>query len=330
MKSFKHFNVTSVDEAVSLLVDYQERAKLMAGGTDLLGKLKDHILPDYPEAIINIKNISGLDKIDVDAEELRIGALTKLADIARSSALRRDYPVLSEAAEGVASPEIRNMGTLGGNLCQDTRCWYYRYPHHMGGRILCHRKGSGPCHAVKGDNRYHAIMGGKACFAVCPSDMATALTALDARLKIVGPDGEKDVPIEDYYNTLGSVLKPDEFLVEIHIPGRPKRSKQTFIKFALRKPIDFAIVSVAAIIMVEDGVCKDAKIALGGVAAKPMRSINAEETIRGEVIEAGTAEAAAEAALIGARPLGMNAYKVEIARSLVKRAILSQRGQVCS
>lgn len=323
MKSFKHFNVTSLDEAVSLLRDYQGRAKLIAGGTDLLGRLKGDILPDYPEAIINIKTIRGLDKIREDTEGLKIGAMTKLAEIARSPVVRRDYPVLSKAADGVATPEIRNMGTLGGNLCQDTRCWYYRYPHHMGGRILCHRKGSGPCHAVKGENRYHAIMGGKACFAVCPSDMATALAALDARLKTAGPDGEKDVPIDGFYNALGSVLKADEVLVEIHIPSRPKWSKQTFTKFTLRKPVDFAIVSVATVIMVEDGVCKDARIALGAVAPKPIRATNGEEAIRGKVIEAGTAEAAAKAAIIGARPLSMNAYKVEITRSLVKSAILS-------
>jgi xanthine dehydrogenase YagS FAD-binding subunit len=323
VKSFKHFNAISVDEALSLLRAYQGKAKLIAGGTDLLGSLKDDILPNYPVALINIKAIPGLDDIHENGEGLRIGASAKLAEIARSPVIRNKYPVLSEAAETVATPEIRNMATLGGNLCQDTRCWYYRYPHEMGGRILCYRKGSGPCHAVKGDNRYHAIMGGKACFAVCPSDMAIALTAMDARLKIAGPEGYRDVLIKDAYNALGSVLEPDEFLAEIHVPQLPKGAKQTFIKFTLRKPVDFAIVSVASVITVDDGVCKDARIALGAVALTPISATDAEEAIKGKVIDAKTAERAAEAVVAGAKPMSMNAYKIEITKTLVKRALLS-------
>ncbi|NNG08418.1 MAG: xanthine dehydrogenase family protein subunit M [Desulfobacteraceae bacterium] len=323
MKSFKHFNATSVDEAVSLLKEYQGKAKLIAGGTDLLGSLKDEILPDYPVALINIKAIPGLNDIDDGAKGLKIGPSAKLIEIARSPVIRKKYPVLSEAAETVATPEIRNMATLSGNLCQETRCWYYRYPHEMGGRILCYRKGSGPCHALKGDNRYHAIMGGKACFAVCPSDMAIALTALDARLKITGPNGDRDVQIKEAYNALGNVLEPDEFLAEIHVPQRPKGTKQTFIKFTLRKPVDFAVVSVASVIMQEDGLCKDARIALGAVAPTPIRATETEEALKGEVIDAKTAERAAEAAVSGAKPMSMNAYKIEITKALVKRAILS-------
>jgi len=323
VKSFEHFNATSVNEALSLLGDYQGRAKLIAGGTDLLGSLKDEILPDYPEALVNIKTIPGLDHIHEDEEGLRMGPSAKLAEIARSPLIRKKYPLISEAAESVATPEIRNMGTLGGNLCQDTRCWYYRYPHEMGGRILCYRKGSGPCHAVKGDNRYHAIMGGKACFAVCPSDMAIALTALDASLQIAGPKGERVVPIKDFYNVLGCVLQPDEFLTEIHVPQRPKPSKQTFIKFTLRKPVDFAIASVASVIMAENGVCKDARLALGAIAPTPVRATEAEDFIKGKAIDAKTAERAAVAAVTGAKPMSMNAYKIEITKALVKRALLS-------
>ena len=189
MKSFNHVNVKTVGEAVKLLKYYKGKAKLIAGGTDLLGILKDRILPDYPEAIINIKTIHGLDYIKEDGKGLKIGALAKLSDIAKSPMVKGDYKVLAEAAEAVATPQIRNMGTIGGNLCQDVRCWYYRYPHHIGGRILCLRKGSGPCLAVSGDNRYHAILEGKKCFAVCPSDMAIALTALDAKIKIQTPKG---------------------------------------------------------------------------------------------------------------------------------------------
>ena len=323
MKSFKHFNAISVDEALSLLMEYKGQAKLIAGGTDLLGSLKDKILPDYPEALINIKTIPELNHIHDNAKGLEIGPSAKLIEIAQSPVIRKKYAVLSEAAETVATPEIRNMATLGGNLCQDTRCWYYRYPHEMGGRILCYRKGSGPCHAVKGDNRYHAIMGAKACFAVCPSDMAIALTALDARLKITGTSGDRDVQIKDAYNPLGNVLEPDEFLTEIHVPKLPKGAKQTFIKFTLRKPVDFAIASVASVIMMEDGVCKDARIALGAVAPPPVRATAAEEALKGKVIDAKTAEKAAEAAVADAKPLSMNAYKIEITKALLKKAILS-------
>jgi xanthine dehydrogenase YagS FAD-binding subunit len=323
VKSFKHFNVTSVDEAVSLLKKYQGKAKLIAGGTDLLGSLKDDILPDYPVALINIKAVPGLDHIRENGEGLSIGPSAKLAEIARSPIIKKKYPMLSDAAETVATPEIRNMATLGGNLCQDTRCWYYRYPHEIGGRILCYRKGSGPCHAVKGDNRYHAIMGGKACFAVCPSDMAIALTALDARLKIAKPEGEKDLLIKDAYNALGGVLEPDEFLAEIHVPELPKGAKQTFIKFTLRKPVDFAVVSVASVIMVKDGTCRDARIALGAVAPTPVRATDAEKAIKGKVIDAKTAERAAVAAVASAKPMSMNAYKIEITKALVKSALRS-------
>ena len=322
MRPFKHFNATSVDEALSLLKEYGGKARLMAGGTDLLTVLKDQILEDYPDALINIKTIPGLDNIQEDAGGLKIGALAKLCDIVLSPSVQAQYPALSQAAASVASPEIRSMGTIGGNLCQDVRCWYYRYPHQMGGRILCHHKGTGPCHAIKGDNRYHAIMGGKACFAVCPSDTAIALGALNARLTIVGPEGQRKIPIHDLFTASGTTLGPAEILTEIQVPSPPEGTRQRFLKFTLRKPIDFAIVSVASVIAMENGLCRDARIVLGAVAPTPLRAERAEEAIKGKVIDASTAEDAARAAVSGARPLSRNAYKIEIAKVLVKRAIL--------
>ena len=173
MKSFKHVNAKTTADAVKFLQDYQGKAKLIAGGTDLLGTLKDRILPDYPEAIVNIKTVSGLDYIKEDAEGLKIGALTKLADIANFPMVKGKYKLLSEAAEAVATPQIRRMGTIGGNLCQNLRCWYYRYPHHMGGRILCYLKGGKGCYALTGENQYHSIFGGARvgslpCSSACP------------------------------------------------------------------------------------------------------------------------------------------------------------------
>lgn len=323
MKSFEHFNAGSVDEALARLKDYDGKADLIAGGTDLLGTLKGEILPEYPEVLINIKTIPDLDGIEEDEEGLKIGALAKLFKIAGSAEVRKNYGSLAEAAESVGSPELRHMATLGGNLCQDNRCWYYRYPHKMGGRIICYRKGKGPCLAIKGDNRYHAILGGKICFAVCPSDTAIVLTALDARIRIAAPGGERIVPITEFYDKLGHILKPDEIVTQILIPRPSEDSKQTFLKFRMRDAVDFAVASVASLISESDGVCRDARIVLGAVAPIPYRAGAAEDAIKGKPLNEETAAAAAEAAVTDAKPLSRNAYKIEITKTLVKRAILS-------
>lgn len=322
MRTFTHIDAYTVGEACQLLEEYRGRARLNAGGTDLLSILKGDILPDYPEAVINIKTIPGLDNISEDGDVLKIGALARLSDVARSPAIKERYGVLAEAARSVASPQIRNVATIGGNLCQDVRCWYYRYPRHIGGFMKCLRKGSGPCLAVKGDNRYHAILGGKGCFAVCPSDTAVALAVLDGRITIAGPRAERNIAVTDFYGPLGNALKTGEMVKEIEIPGITSSAEQRFLKFTLRKPIDFAIVSVALALNTKDGICTDARIALGAVAAAPLRAKAAEEVIRGRPIDEMVAAEAAERALAGARPLSMNAYKVEIAKTLLRRAIM--------
>ena len=323
MKAFKHVNATSVDEAISLMRSYKGKADLIAGGTDLLGVLKDEILPDYPEAVINIKTIPGLDKIEEKKQGLKIGALTKLADVALHPLVKKKYPILSKAAESVATPEIRNMATLGGNLCQDTRCWYYRYPHQMGGRIICYRKEKGPCQAVKGDNRYHAIMGAKACFAVCSSDTAIALSALEAELVIKGPQKVRRVFVDEFFTPLGNSLKPDELLTHIEIPRPAAGVRQEFLKFTLRKPVDFAIASVASVVTMQDEICQDARIVLGAVAPTPVRAFDSEKLLRGRVAGEKVIAEAARAAVAHAKPMRLNAYKVEITRTLVKRSLLA-------
>jgi xanthine dehydrogenase YagS FAD-binding subunit len=323
MKSFAHHNARSIKEAIALLVQYKGKAKLNAGGTDLLGILKGESLHNSPEAIINIKTITGHDYIKEDETGLKIGALTTLSQVANSPAIKAQYKILAQAAKSVATPQIRNMCTIGGNLAQDVRCWYYRYPEQIGGRIFCYRKGRGPCYAIKGDNRYHAIIGGKKCYAVCPSDLAIVLTALDSRIKIVQPDGERIIPITGFYDTLGHVLKPDEMVTEIQVPQPPGNAPQTFLKFSLREPVDFAIVSVASLLTMEDGVCRDARIVLGAVAPTPYRARAAEDALKGKPLDKSAAEEAAEAAVIDAKPLSRNAYKVEIAKTLVQRAVLS-------
>jgi xanthine dehydrogenase YagS FAD-binding subunit len=325
MRDFDHHDAHSIDEALGLLAKYKGKARLNAGGSDLLSVLKGDILPDYPKALVNIKTISGLDYIKKGARGVRIGALTRLSALCTSTLLTEKYRVLVEAAVSVASPQIRNMATIGGNLCQDTRCWYYRYPGSIGGPIECARKGKGPCYAVKGDNRYHAIMNGKKCFAVCPSDTAVALEALDARITIAGPDGERVVRPADFYSPMAKALGPYEMVREVEIPARPAASQQMFLKFTLRRPIDFAIVSVASILTIEKGVCTDARLVLGAIAPAPVRAQAAEKVLVGRSITADRAQEAAETALAGAKPLSKNAYKVQIAKTLVKRAIMGER-----
>lgn len=322
MRPFKHFNARTVKEACKLLAQYDGRAVLNAGGTDLLSTLKEENLFEYPEAVVNIKNIAGLDQIVESKGTLRIGALTKLSSLVNSPLLSEHYAALVEAARSVATPQIRNAATIGGNLCQDVRCWYYRYPRHIGGPIHCARKGKGPCLAVKGDNRYHAVMGGKKCFAVCPSDTAVALAALDGQIRMAGPEGERRIAVTDFYNPLGNSLRRGEMVIGVEVPSVAEQSRQAFLKFTLREPVDFAIVSVASVITVKDGVCADACLALGAVAPGPVRTKKAEEILVGRPVDEKTAAAAAEAALAGAKPLSMNAYKIEIAKTLVKRAIL--------
>ncbi len=324
MKPFKHIDAKTVNEACRLLGKHKGKARVIAGGTDLLGILKDKILPSYPEVIINIKAIPQLDYIKEGRQGLKIGALTTLSDIAKSSVIKEKYKALAEAACSVGSPQIRNMATLAGNLCQDVRCWYYRYPHHIGGRILCLRKGRGRCLALSGDNRYHAIFEGKRCFAVCPSDIGTALTALNATIIIAGIRGSRIVPVRDFFTTLGNVLNLGEMVTGIQVPRPLEKTKQTFLKLTLRKPIDFAVVSVASVLYLKDGICAEANIAMGGVAPVPIKGAEAEQIIKGKAITPDAAARAAEAAVASAKPLSMNAYKVEMTKTLVKRAILSQ------
>ncbi len=323
MRTFKHIDAYSINETCELLGEYQGKAKLNAGGTDLLSTLKGDILPDYPEAILNIKTIPDLDYIREEGKVLKIGALTQLTGLVGSSVLKEKYGVLAEAALSVGSPQIRNVATIGGNLCQASRCWYYRYPRHVGGPLLCLRKGSGPCLAVKGDNRYHAILEGRKCYSVCPSDIAVALAALDARVTITGLKGERSIPVVDFFNPLGNALEANEMVKEIEIPEPTSSAEQKFLKFTLRKPIDFAIVSVAAVVTIKDKICTDARIILGAVAPRPYRAKAAAEAIIGQTINESVAAEAAEKALVGAKPLSMNAYKIEISKALVRRAIMA-------
>ena len=323
MKFFQHIQARSLSHVTELLARHGDKARLLAGGTDLLGLLKTKAVPRWPERVINIKCIPGLDDIKEHNKGLRIGAMTKLADMVDSQEVQRNYPMLAEAALSVATPQIRYMGTLGGNLAQETRCWYYRYPHEIGGRIMCKRKGEGPCLAVTGDNRYHAIFGGKKCFAVCPSDTAVALGALGGQMHIAGAKGKRVVDVMDFYHSMGNALAPEEIITEISIPRPPEGNRQLFIKHRVRESIDFAIVSVGLMMVLKKGSCSSVRIVLGAVAPGPHRATKAEAYLEGKPLNGETIDAAAELAVAGAVPLSRNSYKIELAKILVKRALAS-------
>jgi len=320
MNKFTHINATSVDEAVSILRRYGSKASLIAGGTDLLGKLKDEFMPAYPEAVVNLKTIPGLDFIRQEGNTLKIGALTRLADIAADPVIQSQYTALAEAARRTASPHLREMGTLGGNLCQDIRCWYYRSPNN---RFPCLRKSGGACYALEGDDRYHSIFGGSVengCIAVHPSDTAPALIAMDARIRT----SRRIVAARDFFRVgecTTTILDHDEIVTEIHVP-KPV-GKSAFAKFALRKAIDFPIVNGAAMIAVTDGIVSAARICLNAVYIVPYPATLAERILIGKPLNEATAQVAADAAVFNASPRHKNRFMVEIARALVKKIVLA-------
>lgn len=316
LMKFDHIDAKTVAEATSALGTYKGKAKIIAGGTELIGSLRTRILPDYPSALINIKTIPNLSYIKEESGMLKIGALTTITDIAASSVVKAKWSSLADAALAVGDPQLRNMGTIAGNLCQDVRCWYYTSPRN---RFLCYRKGGPLCFAVTGDNRYNAILGGAVCFAVCPSDMAIPLGALGATVVT----SKKSVAILDFFKVLGNALDSDEIITEIQVPTPATGTKQTFIKNRIRKSIDFALSSVATAITIASGNVTDARIVLGGVAPVPFRAVDAENVIKGKAITAALAADAGAAAVKNAVPLSGNKYLVQITKTLVKRAVLA-------
>lgn len=307
MKHFKHMQATSADQAAKEAAS--GKAWVMAGGTDLLGTLKDEIFPEYPETVIDLKTIEGMDAIEEDGDALRIGALAKLSDVAENELVKTYAAALAQAAGRVASPTIRHMGTIGGNVCQMHRCWYFRVPDD---RFHCRRKGGATCPARIGDNRYHSIFGDdNGCFAVSSHDTAPALVALGSTVVTT----KREVPAEEFFGAHGhrsNVLEDGEVVKEFRVP---KAEKSAFQKFALRKSIDFPVVNCA--VAATGG---ETRVVLGGVHPAPWRSKEAEEAVAAGVT-ADSAAKAGEAAVSVAKPLGKNAYKVDIARTLVKRTL---------
>ena len=315
MKHFAHLQASSVSEAVEN--GRGGNAAFIAGGTDLLGTLKDEILEPaaYPETVIDLKGIAGLDVIEDCGEYLRIGALARLQDIADSAVVQAGARALAEACARAASPTIRHMATLGGNMCQLHRCWYFRVPDD---RFHCKRKGGNYCPARIGDNRYHSIFGEQdGCYAASSHDTAPALVALDA----VVVTSDREMPASSFFRANGwrsCALADGEVVTEVRVP---KAARSSFVKFAQRKSIDFPLVNCAC----AEGPDGAVRIVLGAVYPAPLRLEAAEACVAGGIDEASAA-AAADAAVAGCTPLVKNEYKVEIARTMVKRALLAVLG----
>ncbi len=318
MQPFDHVEATSPRDAVDLL-SADPSARPIAGGTDLIPEIRLGI--HSPDRLVDLKRTPGLDEVrDVDGV-LRIGALARLADLASHRLIRDNLPALSEAIDLAASRQIRNVATLGGSLCQESRCWYFRGPFH------CWLKGGDECNAERGDNRYQAILGGGPCYTVHPSDPATALVALDAHATILGPAGERSLPLTDFFvrpsdgRRALTILQHDEILVRVDIPWPEAGERGVFLKAMERAAFDFGLASVACQIGLAAGRVTAARIVLGGVAPVPWRATAAEDAIVGGPLEEQAIGRAAVAATEGAHPLSMNRYKIELARALVKRAL---------
>jgi xanthine dehydrogenase YagS FAD-binding subunit len=327
MKAFEWSSPTTVDEAVKLLAeasadDPSESARPLSGGQDLLTTMKERIL--VPKRVVNLKTIQGLDGIDGDGKTgMRIGALAKLHEIESHPEIQRSFPVLAQAAHSIATVQLRNMGTIGGNLCQRPRCWYFRLPY-----VVCLKKGGDTCYSEHGENKYNAILGGGPSFIVHPSDLATALTALDATISINGPKGPKDVPIGKFFTlpvenaSVENILDDGEIVTQISIPPSGFAGRSMYVKFKERSSLDFAMVAAAAAIdLGPDQTVRQARLVLGAVAPIPWRVPKAEASLIGKPLNSETINAAAEIALEGAAPLSKNAYKVPLAKALLRRAL---------
>jgi xanthine dehydrogenase YagS FAD-binding subunit len=330
VRNFEYLTAETTEQAVELLGAARDnpvrRARIIAGGTDLLDELKEGLIA--PGRLVNLKANGALRFVRFDrGGGLRIGALTTLSELEEHEAVGSRYPGLAAALAAIASPQIRNMATVGGNLCQRPRCWYYRDE-----ALLCARKRGPVCYAMEGENTYHAILGGSGCIIVHPSDLAPALMAHDAEIAIVGPDGRRTLPLEDFFIgpdvdiTRENVLAPDEIVEEVSVPAPGRGSRAVFLKVRDRGTWDFATLSVAAVLEMDGPVCRRARVVLGAVAPVPWPLPEVDAMISGARVTTGLADRAAEAALRGAAPLEHNEHKVPMAKNLVRRAILQAAG----
>ena len=331
MRTVKYTKTTTWKQASSTLAD-DPKALAIAGGSDLLGLIKDGIegkgLPRW-ESIVDIRTIDGSDEITFkESDGLTIGALATLSAIEQSPDIQQHYPALATAARAAASPNIRNVGTIGGNLNQRPRCWYLRNVE-----FDCYKKGGDFCFAVTGTNTYHAILNGELCYIVHPSDTAPALIALQAEAVISTPSGQKTVELEKYFTgprvdvLRENILQQGELLKELRIPAPKPGTGMSFMKAQRRgETYDFALANIATVITKKDGKVDDVRIVLSGVAPTPYRATIAEDEIRGKAVDRALAQSAADKTLLQARPMTNNAYKVRLSKALIVRSILEAWG----
>jgi len=315
--NFSYIRPKSLKEAMKQLS--APGAKLHAGGTDLLGCLRDHVFD--AKTVVSIRGLEDLRGIKKATDGgLRIGALATISEVAADPVVKMNYPALAQAALSVASPQLRNQGTIGGNLCQKPRCWYYR------GEFLCLRKGGEKCFAAAGENQYHCILGGGPCYIVHPSDTATALVAYEATLQIIGPKGSRVVPVAKFHVLpkvdvhRETVLEPGEIVTEIFLP--PAREiRSSYRKIRARASWDFAIAGMALVIHFNNGVATHVRAVLTAAAPIPWRSMEVENEIIGNRLEPAVIAKAAKAAMIAAQPLARNDYKVPLFRGMIEEEL---------
>ena len=320
MRPFSYLQASDEGAAVATVAE-NPSASFVAGGTEMLNWMKDGI--EEPGLLVDVNALPFKD-VEARGHSVRIGAMCTMSDVASEPAVREAYPALAEALEASASPQLRNMATIGGNLLQRTRCPYFRETS-----FACNKRSPGSgCSALAGEHRMHAILGASdACVAVHPSDLAVALVALDAVVHTRGAGGERTIPIDDFYLLPGSaperetVLQHGELIVGVEVPASPFAARSRYLKVRERASYEFALVSTAVAIELVDGTVSSARVALGGVAPKPWRARAAEEVLVGDRLDAAAIAAAGAVAVRGARPLRDNAFKVRLAERAVVRAL---------
>ena len=324
MRPFTNANARDLQQAVTLAEQARRSGKAASfagGGSDLLQLAKERLVA--PDVIVNLKTIKKLDQVTTDRVGLNIGGLITLDAISRDAVIRRNYAVLAEAAESVATPQIRNVGTLAGNVCQRPWCWYFR------NGFPCLKNGGTTCFSAAGENQFHAIFGGGPSYIVHPSDTAVALVALDARFRIVGPNGERVLPATEFFvlprenPARENVLGTEDILASVQIPAARPGTRSAYHKILDREAWTHAVVSVAVVLEMDNGICRSARVVLGGVAPIPWRLPQVEQLLAGQRITPELASAAADASVAGARPLQKNGYKIPLTKGAVRRTLLA-------
>jgi xanthine dehydrogenase YagS FAD-binding subunit len=324
MKAFVNANPKDLRSAAGLLAQTRQAGKqavVAGGGSDLLGMVKDELVA--PDVLVNLKNVREMEGLRMDSRGLRAGGLVTLDTLEHDAGVRARYTVLAQAAGSVGTPQIRNMGTLGGNLCQRPWCWYYR------AGFKCFKNGGSRCYSVAGENQFHAIFGGGPSFIVHPSDTAPALVALGASFHLNGPGGARTVPAADFFvlpaanSASENILQPDEVLAEVRVPAPKSGTRSLYVKILDREAWTHAVVSAALVMEMAKDVCVSCRIVLGGVAPIPWRLTNVEKMLAGNKITPELASRAGQASTEGARPLAGNRYKLPLTQAMVRRALLT-------